>query len=148
MIHMSLKWHCINKCNKNCKKIDFLHQFWFISAHSHPLSYDEFFTIDNQLWLFVHQYVMENWVRIPIFISLVVGSRSDNLTKVIISITNRWWVATRPYCQKTHLFSGKLMLFKAQRLVLQNKSMTTMCLINIQGSIVWPIAPIWPCKLY
>jgi hypothetical protein len=23
---------------------------------------------------------------------------------VIISVTNRWWVAIRPYCQKTHLF--------------------------------------------
>jgi hypothetical protein len=24
MIHMPLKWHHINKCNKNCKKIDVL----------------------------------------------------------------------------------------------------------------------------
>jgi len=24
MIHMPLKWHHINKCNKNCKKVDIL----------------------------------------------------------------------------------------------------------------------------
>jgi hypothetical protein len=24
MIHMPLKWHHIEKCNKNCKKVDFL----------------------------------------------------------------------------------------------------------------------------
>jgi hypothetical protein len=42
--------------------------------------------MDNQSWLFMHLYVMQNWVRILILISLnqvVEGLGSDNLTKVI-----------------------------------------------------------------
>ncbi len=49
------------------------------------LSCDEMFIIDNQSWLFIHYYVVHNWVKIPIFISLdkvLEGSDSDNLTKV------------------------------------------------------------------
>jgi hypothetical protein len=44
-------------------------------------------TIDNQFWLSLHYYVVQNWVRIPILISLnmmLEGSSSDNLTKVIM----------------------------------------------------------------
>jgi hypothetical protein len=47
---------------------------------------DEVFILDNQSWLSIHDYVMQNWVKIPIFISLdqvVEGLRNDNLTKVI-----------------------------------------------------------------
>ncbi len=50
-------------------------------------SCDEVSTVDNQSWLFVHCYVMHNWVRIRILISLdqvVEGLGSDNLTKVIM----------------------------------------------------------------
>jgi len=53
-------------------------------AHYVALNYDEVFTLDNQSWLFVHYYVVENWVRILILISLdwvVEGSWSNNLTK-------------------------------------------------------------------
>jgi hypothetical protein len=39
-------------------------------AHYVALNYDEIFTLDNQSWLFVHYYVMENWVKILILISL------------------------------------------------------------------------------
>jgi hypothetical protein len=49
------------------------------------LNYDEVFTLDNQSWLFVHHYVVENWVRILTLISLdwvIQGSWSNNLTKV------------------------------------------------------------------
>jgi hypothetical protein len=48
---------------------------------------DEVFVVDNQSWLYVHCYVMHNWVRIPILISLdqvVEGSRNDKMTKVIM----------------------------------------------------------------
>jgi hypothetical protein len=48
---------------------------------------DEVSTLDNQSWLSIHCYVMENWVRIPILISfncVLEGSSSDNLTKVIM----------------------------------------------------------------
>jgi hypothetical protein len=51
------------------------------------LSCDEVFTVDNQSWLFVHCYVVQNWVRIPIFIYLdkvLESLSSDNLTKVIM----------------------------------------------------------------
>jgi hypothetical protein len=51
------------------------------------LSCGEFFIVDNQSWLLVYYYVVHNWVRIPIFISLdkaFEGSSSDNLTKVIM----------------------------------------------------------------
>jgi hypothetical protein len=56
-------------------------------AHYVALSYDKVSTIDNRSWLSIHFYVMQNWVNIPILISLdrvVVGSRSDNLIKVIM----------------------------------------------------------------
>jgi hypothetical protein len=56
-------------------------------AHYIVLSFDEVFIVDNQSWLFVHYYVVQNWVGIPIIISLdrmVVGSWSDKLTKVIM----------------------------------------------------------------
>jgi hypothetical protein len=53
---------------------------WYVA-----LSCDEMFRIDNQYWLFLHYYVVHNWVRIPIFIFLdkvLEGSNSDNLIKV------------------------------------------------------------------
>jgi hypothetical protein len=51
------------------------------------ISYDEMSTLDNQSQLSIHCYVMENWVRIPILISLdhvLEGSGFDNLTKMIM----------------------------------------------------------------
>ncbi len=56
-------------------------------AHYVALNYDEVFTLNNQCWLFVHYYVVENWVRILILISLdwvVEGSWYNNLTKVVM----------------------------------------------------------------
>jgi len=53
------------------------------------LSCDEVSTIDNQSWLHVNYYVMYNWVRIPILISLdrmLEDLSSDNLTKVIMEV--------------------------------------------------------------
>jgi hypothetical protein len=49
------------------------------------INYDEVSTLDNQSWLLVHCYVVENWVRIPILISidgLLEGFGFKNLTKV------------------------------------------------------------------
>jgi hypothetical protein len=51
---------------------------------------DEVSTIDNQSWLSIHCYVVENWVRIPILISLdrVVTTLqvhgSENIIKVFM----------------------------------------------------------------
>ncbi len=39
-------------------------------THYVAFNCDEVFTIDNQSWLSIHCYVVENWVRIPILISL------------------------------------------------------------------------------
>jgi len=57
------------------------------ATHYIALSYDEVSTLDNQSWLFVHYYVVQNWVRILIIIFLdrmVVDLGNDNLTKVIM----------------------------------------------------------------
>ncbi len=51
------------------------------------LNCDEVSIVDNQSWLFVHCYVVQNWVRILIFISLdrvFESSSSDDLTKFIM----------------------------------------------------------------
>lgn len=51
------------------------------------ISCDEVSIMDNQYWLYVYCYIMHNWVRILIHISLdkvVKGLGNDNLTKVIV----------------------------------------------------------------
>jgi hypothetical protein len=57
--------------------VEFMHQdvmeatratmgaIWYV-----VLSYDEVPIVDNQSWLFVHCYVVQNWVRILILVSL------------------------------------------------------------------------------
>lgn len=53
------------------------------------LSYDEVSTLDNQSLLSIHCYVVQNWVKIPIFISLdqvLEGNGNDNLTKMIMEV--------------------------------------------------------------
>ncbi len=56
-------------------------------AHYVVFSCDEDSIMDNQSWLYVYCYIMHNWVRILIHISLdkvVKGLGNDNLTKVIV----------------------------------------------------------------
>jgi hypothetical protein len=51
------------------------------------LNCDEMSTVDNQSWLSIHRYVVQNWVRISILVSLdkmLEGLGSDNLVKVIM----------------------------------------------------------------
>jgi hypothetical protein len=51
------------------------------------LSCDEVTMIDNQSWISIHYYVVQDWCRLPILISLeqvIEGGGSNNLTKVII----------------------------------------------------------------
>jgi hypothetical protein len=81
-------------------------------AHYVVFSYDEIFIVDNQSWLFIHCYVMHNWVRILIFVYLdhvVEGSWSDNLTKLgdYVGFDDRWRFTKRPNCLKVHMFWGK-----------------------------------------
>jgi hypothetical protein len=56
-------------------------------VHYVAISRDEVSIVDNQSWLFVPYYIMQNYVRIPILISLdrmVEKLGIDNLTKVIM----------------------------------------------------------------
>jgi hypothetical protein len=56
-------------------------------VHYVAFSCNEVFTMDNKSWLYIHYYVMQNWVRIPILISLdriVEGLGNDNLIEVIM----------------------------------------------------------------
>jgi hypothetical protein len=45
------------------------------------VSYDEFTTIDNQSWLSVHVYVIEEWKKGPNFAKLATCGRWNNFQK-------------------------------------------------------------------
>jgi hypothetical protein len=65
------------------------------ATHYLVLNCDEVFIVDNQSWLSIHEYVIQNWVKIPIFISLdqvVEGLRNDNSTKVIMEALMILWL--------------------------------------------------------
>lgn len=94
-------------------------------------SYDEVFTMDNQSWLYVHCYVMHDWARILIHISLdkvVKGLCNDNLTKVIVeALMIGGDLPKDQIVQKFICFgvNGE-MYFRAPKVVLQSKSRRTM----------------------
>jgi hypothetical protein len=51
---------------------------------------DEVTTIDTQSWINIHTSVVQDWAKVPIFISLeqvTEGASTSNLTKVIIEPT-------------------------------------------------------------
>jgi hypothetical protein len=53
------------------------------------LSCDEVTMIDNQSWISIHYYVVQDWCHLPILIFLeqiIEGGGSNNLTKVIMVI--------------------------------------------------------------
>jgi hypothetical protein len=109
------------------------------------LSCDDFFTIDNQFWLFIHYCVVHNWVRIPIFISLNIlleDLGNDNLTKVIMEALT----IGRGLLESSFVLGHMVLtLFKAQKMVLQNIFMTPMPFILL-GCIACPIRLIWLSK--
>jgi len=48
---------------------------------------DEVTTIDNQSWISIHSYVVQDWCRLPILIyieQVTEGGGSNNLTKIIV----------------------------------------------------------------
>jgi hypothetical protein len=52
------------------------------------LSVDERTTINNQQWINLHAYVMQNWIHIPILLTLEwvkVGAIIENNTAIILS---------------------------------------------------------------
>jgi hypothetical protein len=59
------------------------------TTHYVALNYDEVSILNNQTWLSIHCYVVKNYIRIPIIISLdqmLKGLRSNNLAKMIMDV--------------------------------------------------------------
>jgi hypothetical protein len=57
------------------------------TTHYFSFTCDEVSNIDNQNWLLIHAYVVQNWLRIPIFMSfehVEVGLGVDNLTQILM----------------------------------------------------------------
>jgi hypothetical protein len=57
------------------------------TSHCLALTCNEITTIDNVSWINVHAYVMVDWDRVPILISLehvTKCKRSNNLTKTML----------------------------------------------------------------
>jgi len=109
-------------------------------------SCDEVFTMDNQSWLFVQCYLMQNWVRILILISLdpiIEGSGSDNLTKVIMeALMIGGGVATDQIVQKLICFGANgVNVFQSTKNGVTKQIKENMYLILL-GPIVWPTTPI------
>jgi hypothetical protein len=53
------------------------------------LSYDKVTTIDNQSWVSICYYGIQDWCHLHIFISLkhvIEGGSSNNLTKIIMGV--------------------------------------------------------------
>ena len=56
------------------------------------LSCDEVITIDNQSWISIHVYVLVDWERMPMLLSLeclTKGSTASHITKVIVNAVAR-----------------------------------------------------------
>jgi hypothetical protein len=53
---------------------------------------DEVTTLDNQSWINIHVYTIQDWVRVPMFLCLqcvTEGGDADNITKIILTaLTN------------------------------------------------------------
>ncbi len=57
------------------------------TTHYFSFTCDEVSNIDNQNWLLIHAYVVQNWLKIPIFMSfehVEVGLGVDNLTQILM----------------------------------------------------------------
>jgi hypothetical protein len=51
------------------------------------VSYDKLTTIDNESWLLIHLYVIDEWKWVPIFLNLqkvLDGETFDNFSKLIV----------------------------------------------------------------
>ncbi len=89
------------------------------------LTCDEVSTINNQSWLLIHVYVVQNWLRIPIFLSLecvVVGSSAHNLTLVLMQTLMHQKSLTKKLIGSSlsHLELMGFLFFKALGQVLPN----------------------------
>ncbi len=78
---------------------------------------DELTTIDTQSWINIHTSVVQNWAKVPIFISLeqvTEGATTNNLTKVIIeAVTMKGGLGKYEISTKLVLFSvGMYMLLE------------------------------------
>ncbi len=88
----NLKMHCFDSCS--WVMVEFMYaqminkNLGIVSTFNYVvLTCDEVSTIDIGSWISIQAYVMQNWVRLPMMISLqkvVDGPRVDNLTMVIM----------------------------------------------------------------
>jgi hypothetical protein len=53
----------------------------------YTLSCDEVTLIDNQFWLSIHAYTIQNWIRVPMLLFLEHVVHGFNATNLIINIT-------------------------------------------------------------
>jgi hypothetical protein len=61
-------------------------------ANYFSLSYDEVTTFDNQSWISIHVYVLVDWERVPLLLSLerlTEGSTVAHITRIIMSAVER-----------------------------------------------------------
>lgn len=77
------RWDMVEYMSKVVKMV----QSMVLATNFIWLSVDEVTIVDNQSWLYMHGYMVKNWRRVSILLSLqrIDGGNNDNLTKVILS---------------------------------------------------------------
>jgi hypothetical protein len=74
------------------------------------LSCDEVSTVDNQSWISIHAYVLVNWKRVPLLLSLerlTEGSTAASITKVIVNALVRdGGLSVQDICDKLVCFGS------------------------------------------
>lgn len=105
------------------------------------LTCDEVTSIDNGSWISIHAYVMQDWIRIPLFISLeevVNGAHVDNLIIVLMSdLEQKYHLRLMILSQNCYVLEPMVLTHsKTTKLVLSNKLHPSMLLVALEY-IVW-----------
>jgi hypothetical protein len=61
-------------------------------VHVFTLSCDEVILVDNQFWLSIHAYTIQNWIKVPMLLFLECLVHGFNATNLIINITQTIFV--------------------------------------------------------
>jgi hypothetical protein len=111
------------------------------------LSCDEVTTIDNQSWISIHYYVVQDWCHLPILIfsqQVIEGGGLDNLIEIIMGVLKkeRGGVFDVNVARNLMPFGlMMLMIFKGCGMVLLTKSKISLPPIW-KAFTAWHIAPI------
>jgi hypothetical protein len=94
------------------------------------LTYDEVSTIDNQNWLSIHAYMVQNWLQIPILLCLdeVARSSIDNLIQIFMQALMHEKGLTKD------LIGKKLLTFIANGIPIFQ---------SIRLVVIWEISNVW-----